>query len=92
MSEAKTKDLRKYHVRAKVPKYFRVAAVGALILTVLAVGIGFYRARNRAEFRMQGFPTELSKDVIAEVNGYERRETEGSTLKYYIKADKATKG
>ena len=90
MSEAKTKDLRKYHVRAKVPKYFRVAAVGALILTVLAVGIGFYRARNRAEFRMQGFPTELSKDVIAEVDGYERRETEGSTLKYYIKADKAT--
>ena len=39
---------------------------------------------------MKGFPTSLSKDVVAEVNGYERRETEGDVATYYIKADKAT--
>ncbi len=39
---------------------------------------------------MKGYPTELSKDVVAQVNGYERRETDGDVVKYYIKADKAT--
>lgn len=39
---------------------------------------------------MKGFPTELSKDVVAVINGYERTETEGDVKKYYIKADKAT--
>ena len=39
---------------------------------------------------MKSLPANLSKDVTAEVNGYERRETEGDVVKYYIKADKAT--
>ena len=38
---------------------------------------------------MKGFPTELSKDVIAEINGFERLESEGDIKKYYIKADRA---
>lgn len=39
---------------------------------------------------MKSFPTSLSKDVVAVVNGYERREMEGDVVKYFIKADKAT--
>lgn len=39
---------------------------------------------------MKSFPTSLSKDVIATVDGYERTETDGGVLKYYIKADRAT--
>ncbi len=39
---------------------------------------------------MKGFPTSLSQDVVAVVNGYERREMEGDVVKYYIKADKGT--
>ena len=38
---------------------------------------------------MKGFPAALSKDVVAEINGYERREMEGNVAKYYIKADRA---
>ncbi len=38
---------------------------------------------------MKSLPATLSKDVVAEVNGYERTETEGDVKKYYIKADKA---
>jgi LPS export ABC transporter protein LptC/lipopolysaccharide transport protein LptA len=89
MSENKRPDIKKLQTRANLPKYFRVAAVFALLATVLIVGIGFYRARNNQEFRMKGFPTELSKDVIAEVTGFERMESEGDVKKYYIKADKA---
>ena len=61
-----------------------------LVVSLLGIGIGFYRARNKAEFRMKGFPTSLSKDVVAEVTGYERREADGEKVTYYIKADRAT--
>ncbi|MBA2379234.1 MAG: LPS export ABC transporter periplasmic protein LptC, partial [Blastocatellia bacterium] len=76
--------------RARLPYFFRAAAIVLFGVSLLAIGIGFYKAKNRAEFRMQGFPTELSKDVVASISNYERRETEGDMLKYLIRADKAT--
>lgn len=90
MPENNTHNIKGLHLRANLPKYFRTAAIGVLIVTILAIGVGFYRARNNPEFRMKGFPTALSKDVVASINGYERREMEGDVVKYYIKADKAT--
>ncbi len=72
-----------------MPRAFRFGAIGLLVLTVLVVLLGFYRASKNPEFRMQGFPTALSKDVVASINGYERREMDGDVAKYYIKADKA---
>ena len=89
MPETKTK-IKDFHFRAKLPQYARYIAVTLLCVTVLAIVVGFYKSRNTAEFRMKGFPTELSKDVVAVVNGYERREMEGDFVKYYIKADKGT--
>lgn len=73
-----------------LPKYIRFAAIFLLVISVLVIGIGFYKNAGKAEFRMKGFPTTLSENVVASVNGYERRETEGDFVKYYIKADKAT--
>jgi lipopolysaccharide export system protein LptA len=90
VSAENSKQIRRLHFRAQLPKIFRIAAIAILGLTLIAVGIGYYRAKSTAEFRMVGFPTELSKDVIATVSGYERRETDGETVKYYIKADSAT--
>jgi len=88
--EQKTHNIKNLHLRAKLPQYFRIAAVGALVLTVLAVVIGFYRERNKTPFHLKSEHTQLSQDVVAEVNGYERLETDGDVPKYYIKADKAT--
>lgn len=90
MSEVKRQNIKKLQRRANLPKYFRVGAIFAIGLTLLAIGIGFYRARNNQEFRMKGLPTELSKETVAVVNNFERTETEGDVKKYYIKADKAT--
>ena len=90
MPEQKTHNIKNLHLRAKLPQYFRIAAVGALVLTVLAVVIGFYRERNKTPFHLKSEHTQLSQDVVAEVNGYERLETDGDVPKYYIKADKAT--
>jgi LPS export ABC transporter protein LptC/lipopolysaccharide transport protein LptA len=89
VAETKTR-IKDFHFRAKLPQYVRYIAVALLAVTVLAIVVGFYKSRNTAEFRMKGFPTELSKDVVAVVNGYERREMEGDFVKYYIKADKGT--
>ncbi|MDQ3714099.1 MAG: LPS export ABC transporter periplasmic protein LptC [Acidobacteriota bacterium] len=90
MSEKQEKKIQNFQLRARMPLIIRVAAVFALAATIIAIGVGFYRSRNNQEFRMKGYPTELSKDVVAQVNGYERRETDGDVVKYYIKADKAT--
>ncbi len=84
------KNIKNYELRAKLPLIFRVAAIFALAATLIGIGIGFYRAYGYKEFRMKGLPTELSENVTAEVSGYERRESEGDVVKYYIKADKAT--
>ncbi|HXH70567.1 MAG TPA: LPS export ABC transporter periplasmic protein LptC [Pyrinomonadaceae bacterium] len=89
MSEVKPQNLKNLQLRAKLPSVFRVLAIFAFAATVLTIGIGFYSSRNSREFRMKSLPAELSQDVIAEVVGYERRETDGEKLKYYIKADRA---
>lgn len=90
MPETQPQNPKKYQFRAKLPKYLRVAAVIALIGVIVAISIGFYRASRKTPFRMTSLPTNLSKDVTAEITNYERRESEGDIPKYYIRADKAT--
>ena len=90
MSETPKKPAKNFQLRADLPKYIRIGAIAAALLTIIAVGIGFYRNRNNAEFRLKSEHAQLSKDVVAEINGYERTETDGDVKKYFIKADKAT--
>jgi LPS export ABC transporter protein LptC len=80
---------RAFEFRAKLPGYVRYVALAAIGVTVMIVVVGFYRERNRSTFRLKPEDTKLSKDVIAEVNGYERLETDGDVKKYYLKADHA---
>lgn len=89
MPETMPPKTNAYRLRAKMPLIIRVAAIVALAATIIAVGIAFYRSRNNQEFRMKSLPATLSKDVVAEVENYERTETEGDVKKYYIKADRA---
>src|SRR6476646_325513 len=86
MAERKEKA---FEFRAKFPTYVRYAALAAIGVTVLVIVVGFYRERNRSQFRLKPEDTQLSKDVVAEVNGYERLETDGDVKKYYLKADHA---
>jgi LPS export ABC transporter protein LptC len=90
VSEQKTENIKNLKLRAGMPRVFRYVAIGLLVVTVLVVLLGFYRTSKNSEFRMLGRPTNLSKDVVASINGYERREMDGDVAKYYIRADKAT--
>ncbi len=53
--------------RANLPKYVRYAAAGVAGFVVLALIVAFYRGSGKPEFRMTSLPTNLSKDVVAEV-------------------------
>ncbi|MCO6510802.1 MAG: LPS export ABC transporter periplasmic protein LptC [Aridibacter famidurans] len=90
MTEDKNNDLERYHLRARLPYILRGVALLGVLAAVLAVGIGLYLGSFRQEFRMKSLPTTLSENVVAVVNGYERKESEDSVLKYVIRADKAT--
>ncbi|HLA95885.1 MAG TPA: LPS export ABC transporter periplasmic protein LptC [Pyrinomonadaceae bacterium] len=90
MAETRSENLGKFHLRANLPRYFRYGAIGLLVITLIAIGISFYWGSRDPQFRMQGFPTSLSKDVVASINGYERTEFDGGVRKYYLKADRAT--
>ena len=89
MAQTPRKHVKNLKLRARMPAIVRGTAIFALIAAVFIIGIGFYMARYNPQFRMKGFPTELSENVIAEVKGYERLETENGVSKYLVKADKA---
>jgi hypothetical protein len=87
--ENKDQNLKKLHIRAKLPRYVRYAALALLGISILIVTVGFIRERSRPSFVLKPEHAQLSKDVIAEVNGYERLETDGNLPKYSVKADRA---
>lgn len=90
MATAEHNQASEFRFRARLPRNIGIGALVLLVVVVLGLLVGFYRSSGNTEFRMKGLPASLSRDVLAVVEGYERREVEGDTLKYYIKADRAT--
>lgn len=89
MAERTIEKVQSYDFRAKVPKILRYAAFVAGGVIVLVVAASFYTTRSKPAFKFKPEHAHLSTDVIAEVSGYERTESDGSTPKYFIKADTA---
>ena len=87
---ASERNIGKMQKRAYLPLVMRVVAAIVLVATVIAVIVYLSRNDANAEFRARGLPASLSKDVIAVVDGYERREVENGIAKYAIRADRAT--
>ena len=90
MPDTPTQDIEKLRRRALLPRYVRIGALTLLGLTVVGIILAFLLTERPSEFRMKTFPATLSKDVIAVVEGYERRESDGTKTRFYVKADKAT--
>lgn len=88
MTKGETRS-KNYELRAKLPKVLRYFALGAIGAGLLIIVAGFYRERARSAFKLKSEHTNLSTDVIAEVNGYERLESENGVAKYLIRATRA---
>ncbi len=83
------KKYKNYSVRALIPSFLKFFGVAGAVVAVLIVGIGFYLASAKKEFRGKEFPAELSENVIGIVNGYQRKETQDGVLKFLLNADVA---
>lgn len=83
------KNLKLINLRAKLPVALRVVSLLALAGALIFIVVVFLLPA-KPTFKMIPGLAELSKDVVATVNGYERRQTEGEKTEYYVKADKMT--
>lgn len=82
-------NITNYDLRAKLPGFLRYFALAAIAAALVIVVAGYFRERSKSDFRLKGEHANLSLDVIAEVEGYERLETEDGVAKYLIRADYA---
>lgn len=87
MVEAERKTLKDYQWRARLPQYVRIAALAAAGIVILAVVYGYFNARSKSPFKLRGEHTQLSTEVTAEVNNYERLESVDGVPKYLVRAD-----
>src|SRR6266850_343230 len=86
MQEIRRKRAIAIGLRTRLPLVIRVLALCVLVGGLIIAGISYYRMRNNKPFRMLGGKPELSKQVIGEVHGYERRITEGDRVRLYMRA------
>lgn len=84
-----SKNLKFFNLRAKFPMALRVFSLLALAGTLIFIVVVFLLPA-KPTFKMIPGLAELSKEVVATVNGYERRQTDGDKTEYYVKADKMT--
>lgn len=80
---------KNFNRRARLPKIFGAVAVVLFATVVFAIVYSIFFTKQNPEFRMKNLPASLSKDVVASIDNYERREMDGDLTKYYIRADKA---
>lgn len=74
-------------LKARFPAILRYSALLGIAAVLIVAGIGFYRQSVRSHFKLKGEHAQLSKEVIAEVRGYERLESIDGVAKYLIRAD-----
>jgi LPS export ABC transporter protein LptC/lipopolysaccharide transport protein LptA len=75
---------------AKLPAALKVTSAFVLILTFAAIGAGIYHSRNIQNFVLKGGKPELSMNVVAIVENYERRVTNKDKLQLLVRADRET--
>jgi len=76
-----------YRLRAQAPRVIRYVAIAVIAVTVIVVGVAFYRESSTTGFKLKSEHAQLSTDVVAEVSGYERLETDGTLRKHLVRAD-----
>jgi LPS export ABC transporter protein LptC/lipopolysaccharide transport protein LptA len=73
-------------LRAEAPKYIRALALLMLVAGLVAVGVSYWRLRDRNDFKMIPGPARLSTEVVGEINNLEHREMRDGKLAFLLRA------
>lgn len=76
---------------ASLPLVLRYFALATLGFTILAVIVGYWQARGTRPVLIKAGQPQLSQEIEAIVNGYERRVTVNDKLQMFVKADREIK-
>ena len=86
MQEVRRRKVTIVGLRARLPLVLRFVALCVLIGGIVVVSISYYRHRNYKPFVMIPGAPELSKQVTAVFDGFERRDTQNDRLRLWLKA------
>ena len=81
--------LDKYRTRAALPNVLRYIVLVCFGIAIIALVAAFYRGRSTNGFKVRSEHTQLSAEVVANVDNYERLESDNGINKLYVKAANA---
>jgi LPS export ABC transporter protein LptC len=91
MQEIRRRKVAGIGLRIAAPKLARALALLLLVAGVAAVGISYWRLKDRTTFRLRPGQAQLSTEVVGEITNLEHREMKGDKLWVLLKADRDIK-
>src|SRR5918998_5914821 len=91
MQEIRRKTVSGLGLRIAAPKLGRALALFLLVAGNAAVGISYWRLKDRTAFRLRPGQAQLSNEVVGVIENLEHREMKGERLWVLLKAEKDVK-
>ena len=91
MQEIRRRKVSGLGLRIAAPKLGRALALLLLVAGIVAVGISYWRLKDRTTFRLRPGQAQLSNEVVGVIDHLEHREMKGERLWVLLKADKDIK-
>lgn len=91
MQEIRRRKVSGLGLRVAAPKLGRALALLLLVAGLVAVGISYWRLKDRTTFRLRPGQAQLSNEVVGVIDHLEHREMKGDRLWVMLKADKDVK-
>lgn len=91
MQEIRRRKVSGLGLRIAAPKLGRALALLLLVAGLVAVGISYWRLKDRTTFRLRPGQAQLSNEVVGEIINLEHREMKGDRLWVMLKADRDIK-
>src|SRR5829696_2508535 len=88
MQEVRRRKVSGLGLRIAAPKLGRALALLLLVAGLAAVGISYWRLKDRTSFRLRPGQAQLSNEVVGVIEHLEHREMKGDRLWVMLKADR----
>src|SRR5215216_7488277 len=88
MQEIRRRKVSGLGLRIAAPKLGRALALLLLVAGLAAIGISYWRLKDRTTFRLRPGQAQLSSEVVGEIINLEHREMKGDKLWVLLKADR----